>query len=184
MHISFEPVTTHFSATNAVALAMASLIAYQKPDDARKLAASELGLDQFYEPFEHHNFAIDTQGFVAAGKNHVVLAFRGTEPGKFKDWATDVLATPGEFRWFFERAPDVGSVHAGFANSLRDASTVFEQRNFLARAFQTMTKVVDDFLKTPQLVADHNMEKGYFKSIQTASDTATWERALPGDWRH
>ncbi len=120
--MSFDPNTTRFSSVNAEALALAATIAYET--DLKKVKAraeKELGLDKFFEPFEHHNFVIDTQGFVGASKDHVILAFRGTEAGKVKDWATDVLAAPAEFRWFFDRAPSVGSVHAGFANSLRDS---------------------------------------------------------------
>jgi hypothetical protein len=84
--MSFEPATTRFSAVNAEALALAAAIAYEV-DNARaqRRVKEELGLDQFFEPFEHHNFVIDTEGFVAASKQHVVLAFRGTEPGKIKD---------------------------------------------------------------------------------------------------
>src|SRR5438046_7635910 len=120
--MSFEPATTRFSAVNAEALALAATIAYEVDNTkARRRAAEELGLDQFFAPFEHHNLAIDTEGFVAASKQHVILAFRGTEPGKIKDWATDGLAAPTAFRWFFDRAPDVGYVHSGFANSLRDS---------------------------------------------------------------
>ena len=115
--MNFEPATTRFSAANAEALAVASTIAYESDDTkAKRRVENELGLDQFFEPFEHHNFVIDTEGFVAASKQHVILAFRGTEPGKIKDWATDALAAPSAFRWFFELAPDVGNVHFGFAN--------------------------------------------------------------------
>ena len=120
--MNFEPGTTRFSATNAEALAVAATIAYEASNTpAQRRAEKELGLDQFFEPFAHHNFVIDTEGFVAASKQHVILAFRGTEPGKIKDWATDAFAAPSAFRWFFERAPDVGNVHCGFANSLRDS---------------------------------------------------------------
>ena len=120
--MNFEPATTRFSAANAEALAVAATIAYEADNTkAQRRAEEELGLDQFFEPFEHHNFVIDTEGFVAASKQHVILAFRGTEPGKIKDWATDALAAPSAFRWFFELAPDVGNVHSGFANSLRDS---------------------------------------------------------------
>ena len=73
--MSFDTATTRFSAINAEALALASSIAYE-PDTriAQRRAEQELGLDQFFEAFEHHNFAIDTQGFVAASKQHVILA--------------------------------------------------------------------------------------------------------------
>src|SRR5438034_11251317 len=118
--MNFEPATTRFSAANAEALAVAATIAYEADDTkAQRRAENELGLDQFFEPFEHHNFVIDTEGCVAASKQHVVLAFRGTEPGKIKDWATDALAAHSAFRWFFELPPDVCNVHSGFANSLR-----------------------------------------------------------------
>jgi len=98
--MSFEPATTRFSAVNAEALAVAATIAYEADNTkAQRRAEKELGLDQFFEPFEHHNFVIDTEGFVAASKQHVILAFRGTEPAKIKDWATDTLAAPNAFRW-------------------------------------------------------------------------------------
>src|SRR5438876_11814146 len=109
--MSFEPATTRFSAVNAEALAVAATIAYEADNTkAQRRAEEELGLDHFFEPFEHHNFVIDTEGFVAASKQHVVLAFRGTEPSKIKDWATYALAAPSAFRWLFERAPDVGKI--------------------------------------------------------------------------
>jgi hypothetical protein len=40
---------------------------------------------------------------------------------RFSAVNADALAAPTAFRWFFERAPDVGNVHSGFANSLRDS---------------------------------------------------------------
>jgi hypothetical protein len=53
--MSFEPATTRFSAVNAEALAVAATIAYE-PDNAKakRRVEKELGLDQFFEPFEHH----------------------------------------------------------------------------------------------------------------------------------
>jgi hypothetical protein len=89
---NFEPATTRFSATNAESPAVAATIAYEANNTtAKRRVEKELGLDQFFEPFEHHNFVIDTEGFVTASKQHVVLAFGGTEPGKIKDRATDAL---------------------------------------------------------------------------------------------
>lgn len=296
--MNFDFATTRFSAINAEALAIASEIAYEKkPETAKARAKAELGLDEFFEPFAHHNFAIDTEGFVAASAKHVVLAFRGTEPGRIKDWATDVLAAPADFRWFFDRAPDVGTVHAGFANSLRDTWTesvrkllkkagagtrrtlwitghslggalavmaggacIFdpdtllpvngiytygqprvglrqfclnldaqlgrvyyrfvndrdivprvpprsfdythtgrfihfdsigrptvdsqEQRNFLARAFNTIDDALGDFLRSPDLIGDHNLTKGYLARIRASikSGTLSAGNALPGHW--
>ena len=127
--MSFESATTRFSAANAEALAVAATIAYEANNTtAQRRAEKELGLDQFFEPFEHHNFVIDTEGFVAASKQHVILAFRGTEPGKIKDWATDALAAPSAFRWFFERAPMSATstpglrIHCGIAGLTASAS--------------------------------------------------------------
>jgi triacylglycerol lipase len=296
--MNFEPATTRFSAANAEALAVAATIAYEANNTtAQRRAEKELGLDQFFETFEHHNFVIDTEGFVAASKQHVVLAFRGTEPGKIKDWATDALAAPSAFRWFFELAPDVGNVHSGFANSLRDSwadnirkllkkagagtrrtlwitghslggalavlaggactydpdtllpvnglytfgqprvglhdfcnnieikfGPVYyrfvndrdvvprvpprafdythvgrlihfdsngepdadsqEQRSFLARAFGTISAVLGDFMKSPELIGDHDMTKGYLACIRNGiqSGTLAAGKKLPENW--
>jgi triacylglycerol lipase len=127
--MSFEPATTRFSAVNAEALAVAATIAYE-PDNtkAQRRVEKELGLDQFFEPFEHHNFVIDTEGFVAASKQHVILAFRGTEPGKIKDWATDALARPVRFAGSLSLRPmsamstPASRIHCGIAGLRVSAS--------------------------------------------------------------
>ena len=115
----FNPTTETFHPSTALHLAKASAIAYEDDTQAEKRVGKELGLSTYFEPFHHKNFAVDTQGFVAAGGDHVILAFRGTQ--EKVDWATDALAGPVDFHWFFDRSPQVGRVHAGFANSLSDA---------------------------------------------------------------
>ncbi len=68
--MSFEPATTRFSAVNAEALAVAATVAYEADNaKAQRRAEKELGLNQFFEPFEHHNLAIDTEGFVPHPSN-------------------------------------------------------------------------------------------------------------------
>jgi triacylglycerol lipase len=119
MPLPFKPHTTSFSADNALYLATASSIAYMGSEVSERRAAEELGLDQ---DFCFFNFPMyDTEAFAAATPEHAVLAFRGTEPERIKDWMTDLDATPVGFRWLFTKAEDVGFVHAGFAHALYDA---------------------------------------------------------------
>jgi hypothetical protein len=119
--MNFEPATTRFSATNAEALAVAATIAYEANNTtAKRRVEKELGLDQFFEPFEHHNFVIDTEGFVAASKQHVVFAFGGTEPGKINDRAPmpSPIDLPAATYW-------PGVVRRG--NRMRDPFRLFER---------------------------------------------------------
>ena len=61
-------------------------------------------------PFEDKE--TDTEGFVCGNSQHVVVAFRGTEPIKVMDWITDLSIRMVE-------QPDLGGyVHEGFERAL------------------------------------------------------------------
>jgi triacylglycerol lipase len=94
---------THFSITNALALARASQSAYGPGASARSFASVMLGLTGF-EFFDKE----DTQAYVAWSDRTTVVAFRGTE--SIRDWMynarTKLVDTP------------VGRVHQGFHTAL------------------------------------------------------------------
>ncbi len=54
------------------------------------------------------NNRTDTQGFVAANADHVVVAFRGTEPREIEDWLTDLRYN------YYRNKVGGGNVHNGF----------------------------------------------------------------------
>ena len=129
MPLPFDPATTAFSANNALALATASQIAYEKNQtSAAKKAASQLGCSDFH-PFDTK----DTQGFVAANKDIIIVAFRGTQPDNLKDWLTDIEIAPIDFQYIFEGAPDIGHIHNGFGHAIYD---VWAEVAAAATAFQ------------------------------------------------
>jgi triacylglycerol lipase len=59
-----------------------------------------------------------------------------------------------------------------------------EQRSFLARAFGTISAVVSDFTKSPELIGDHDMTKGYLACIRNGiqSGALAAGKTLPADW--
>lgn len=70
----------------------------------------------------------DTQGYIAADKDKIVLAFRGTEGAEngksfLKDWSSDAVIQQADFQKYFPSAPFIGSIHAGFGKGLRDVWT-------------------------------------------------------------
>jgi hypothetical protein len=59
-----------------------------------------------------------------------------------------------------------------------------KQRSFLARAFGTISAVVSDFRKSPELIGDHDMTKGYLACIRNGiqSGLLAAGKKLPADW--
>lgn len=96
----FDSRTRNYSAQNAYWLGRASATAYDSPGDAQSEIKS-WGLDTF-EYFDHR----ETQAFIGGNDDVLLLAFRGTEPDKARDWMTDLdiglVRGPG------------GKVHEGF----------------------------------------------------------------------
>lgn len=99
----FIPAATTFNFYNAYYLAKLSNLVYQPLEGIEGILKSQYGLTQF-KSFE----AGETQAFLAANKEIVVLVFRGTT--SFVDWLTNVrfVLTPSA----------VGKVHLGFNQAL------------------------------------------------------------------
>jgi triacylglycerol lipase len=115
----FNPQTNTFNAANALLLAKMCNAAYME-DAPAKSEASQLGLTNFQWIDLTERFA-DLYAIAAGCDQFAVLAFLGTKD--FKNWMTDLSATPAPFSWLFEGGPDVGEVHGGFGHILRDAWT-------------------------------------------------------------
>lgn len=115
---------------HALWLARAAALAYQDGDEARE-RVPEWGFDRFRHFTTPHRppFPIeDTQAYVAGSGGMVVVAFRGTEPVRLRDWLSDagtLLAPHGSGK---------GMVHVGFEQALGSvhdeiAATVDEFRD-------------------------------------------------------
>jgi triacylglycerol lipase len=100
----FQPMTIGFSLLNANALAEASGLAYHSAEDVQA-QAKIWGFPQvrFLD-------SGTTQGYVMANDRAIIIAFRGTEAKKLKDWATNL---------HFDQVsiPD-GEVHEGFNDAI------------------------------------------------------------------
>jgi triacylglycerol lipase len=115
--ITFDPEATTFKAANALLLAKLCNAAYLDDAPAREVA-TQVGLTNFKWIALTEHFS-DLYAIAASCDKFAVLAFRGTKD--FKNWMTDLQATPTPFSWLFEGGPEVGQVHGGFGHVLRDA---------------------------------------------------------------
>jgi triacylglycerol lipase len=105
MSISFESNNTKFSLTNAYALALASQLAYESEDVIRVTLLKQGFQTEFITDKE-----TDTQLFIAHSGSAIVIAFRGTEGSKIKDWFTDA--------GFGFKETVHGRIHKGFDKAL------------------------------------------------------------------
>lgn len=96
----FESRATAYSLHNAYWLAQAAQFAYQDKLTIQP-AVADLGLKQF--EFLSRK---DTEGYVAANDNIMIVAFRGTEPAHLRDLLSDA-------KMHKVRGP-LGDVHRGF----------------------------------------------------------------------
>ncbi|CAM4033635.1 hypothetical protein GCM10009799_22360 [Nocardiopsis rhodophaea] len=110
----FEQTITGYSLRTAHGLAQASELAYHDEEKITTTAAV-WGMPEcrfFREEFEQPFPLDDTQAYVAGNAKVVVVAFRGTEPSRLRDWLADAEGL---------LAPDPngkGMVHMGFNNAL------------------------------------------------------------------
>lgn len=97
--------TTAYAPVNAYWLGQAALLAYENGATIVE-KTEEWGLRKCAFISEK-----DTQCFVAADNRKIILAFRGTEPKKIRDWMSDarIVQVSGPF----------GKVHKGFDRALR-----------------------------------------------------------------
>src|SRR5882724_5620322 len=102
--LSFHPDDSAFNRVNALYLAHASDIAYQRAPSAA--ARERLGL----KSVAFLNKVTRTRGFLGVCDTHAVLAFRGSDPVTLPNWVTDVVVR------LVERGEYSGRVHQGFSS--------------------------------------------------------------------
>jgi len=104
---TFNPNTTRWNANNALALAYASQLAYaDSPPVSQTL--NDWGFDASKFVFLDSD---DTQGFVTANDQMILVSFRGTQANDIWDWMTDADIVLRPFV--------AGLVHKGFYDGLQ-----------------------------------------------------------------
>src|SRR5215213_9009018 len=105
--MQFHPQDASFNRVNALYLAHASDVAYNRAPAAA--ARERLGLDAV----AFCNKVTRTRGFLGVCDTHAILAYRGSDPVTLPNWVTDVvvkLVPCDEYG---------GRVHHGFSSVLR-----------------------------------------------------------------
>src|SRR3954464_9483913 len=105
--LPFDPHDSSFNRANALYLAHASDVAYDRAPAAA--AAERLGL----EAVGFRNKVTRTRGFLGVCDSHAVLAFRGSDPVTLQTWLTDAVVR------LVHREEYEGRVHQGFSSVLR-----------------------------------------------------------------
>lgn len=131
----FDATSSHYSFNNLSTLLEAATLAYLTDKQAltSKLKESLGSRDVWHFESDHRKLLgflpdlkiQDTQGYIAADKEKIILAFRGSEGpetgGSFiADWSSDAVIQQADFQKYFPSAPAIGCVHAGFGKALRD----------------------------------------------------------------
>lgn len=106
LKFDFSPNTTLWQASNARWAARAAQLAYQEASTIRQTVKT-WGFKRMY-PLDRR----ETQAFVVCDDNLILVAFRGTEPIRLRDWMTDVDLAFAPF------PRGRGHVHAGFWRAL------------------------------------------------------------------
>ncbi len=111
----FDPNANDITHDNALLLAAASNLAYED-EPVCSNATKEWGFDKFKfinskDTENTEKLKNDTQGFVAANNESILIAFRGTE--NLKDWKTNLKIKSVKV--------DMGEVHRGFHSAAQQA---------------------------------------------------------------
>ncbi|MFN0109707.1 MAG: lipase family protein [Blastocatellia bacterium] len=123
MSLNFNTTATSYDPTNALALGNVAKLAYE-PDSAKvKQTTGNWGFPQLrqFQSSKQQFPAVDTEGFVIANTQDVIVAFRGTEVKVIRDWLTDLRFKPTAW------AGNAGKIHSGFNDALE--SVYDEMRN-------------------------------------------------------
>ncbi len=109
----FHPTAERFDLANAWWLAESSMLVYVNDATfvAKQFAAA--GLDHVRLFSSTAESTHDTQGLIAYNDQFAIVAMRGTEPNRGKDFLTDLNVLHAE-------AGDGGQVHVGFKSALAD----------------------------------------------------------------
>lgn len=100
---NFDPTIKKYDLNNALRLSEASSLAYESKRKVKEHVKNNWGFKKF-EFFDN----ADTQAFMAANREVIILSFRGTE--SIQDWITDAKVK-------FVKGP-FGRVHRGFSKAL------------------------------------------------------------------
>ena len=130
--LKFHPHEASFDRANALYLAHASDVAYQRSPAAA--ARDRLGLDAV----GFVNKVTRTRGFLGVCDTPAVLAFRGSDPVTLPTWLTDAVVR------LVEREEYAGRVHLGFASALR-------------RTWDKIARVLDVVGGKPLFLTGHSM---------------------------
>ncbi len=105
--LAFHPQDRSFNRANALYLAHASSVAYERAPGTAAL--ERLGL----QTIAFRSRLTRTRGFLGVCDTHAVLAFRGTDPLTLPNWVTDVVVKLVEHEHYD------GRVHHGFSLVLK-----------------------------------------------------------------
>ncbi|GAA2629563.1 lipase family protein [Actinomadura fulvescens] len=114
--LTFDHTATGYGLPHARCLAEASDLAYKDADTVRE-RTREWGFDRvevFSVPFQPPFPLPDTQAYIAASDDMVIVAFRGTEPKQLRDWLSDGGAM------LIPYTGATGLVHLGFHQALQE----------------------------------------------------------------
>ena len=130
--LRFHPHDAAFNRANALYLAHASDVAYQRSPAA--LAHQRLGLDAV----GFVNKVTRTRGFLGVCDTHAVLAFRGSDPVTLPAWVTDAVVR------LVQRDEYDGRVHLGFSSALK-------------RTWDKVARVLETVGDRPLFLTGHSM---------------------------
>jgi len=101
----FIATTSRYHGENALVLADCAKLVYEKPGVISQALMQQWGFKSF-RFFSRKG----TQAFVAANQDIIIVAFRGTEPKRIRDWITDAQVK--------QVSGPAGKVHRGFKKAL------------------------------------------------------------------
>jgi triacylglycerol lipase len=131
--LQFRPEDASFNRANALYLAHASSIAYNRAPGAAD--RERLGLT---DAVAFLNKVTRTRGFLGVCDTHAVLAFRGTDPVTLPNWLTDFVVK------LVEHEEYDGRVHYGFSSALK-------------RTWDKIAAILEQVQDKPLFLTGHSM---------------------------